>query len=194
MTFKVLMNEFKVIHRSVVHSAASNGVSTNKQANNTVVTKAPTKEKGESLGDVYLYKSNDTVEQGLPLPSINTSNLLGRMFMNDPNENGEQVRAKIELAEPLGRTTPDGKQELFRFCARVREKSFKNIMAYNKMLEWCDRDLDKDDFFRIKGILGHWREKNAGRGHAGLVQWADKTVTWNDLSTTFQDNPISVSL
>ena len=62
------------------------------------------------------------------------------------------------------------------------------------MLEWCNRDLDKDDFFRIEGIIGHRKEREAGRGHVVLIQWADGTSTWNDLGTTFQDDPITVSL
>ena len=67
-------------------------------------------------------------------------------------------------------------------------------MTYNKMLEWCNRDMDKDDFFKIDGITGHRKDKRAGRGHMVLVQWADGTSTWNDLGTTFQDDPITVSL
>ena len=35
-------------------------------------------------------------------------------------------------------------------------------MTYNKMLEWCNRDLDKDDFFKIEGITGHRKDKSAG--------------------------------
>ena len=62
---------------------------------------------------------------------------------------------RTENVKPIGRSTPDGKQELFWFRARAGEKVFENIMTYNKMLEWCDRDLDKDDFFRIEGIIRH---------------------------------------
>ena len=42
--------------------------------------------------------------------------------------------------------------------------------------------------------MGHQKERDARRGYAVLVQWADGTVTWNDLGKTFQDNPISISL
>ena len=69
--------------------------------------------------------------------------LLGRTFItdpdemgeHDPDEMGEQVQVKIKKVEPLGRTTPDGNQELFQFRARAGEQTFKNIMSYTKMLE-----------------------------------------------------------
>jgi hypothetical protein len=141
-----------------------------------------------------LSKREGEVKNGGNLPHVELSTLLGRTFINDPDENGEQVRAKIEVVEPTGKTTSDGNQELFRFRARVGEKMFEKVLTYNKMLEWCERDLDKDDFFRIEGIAGHRRDKLAGRGHLVLVQWADGTSTWNDLGTTFQDDPITVSL
>ena len=77
------------------------------------------------------------------------------MFINNPDENGEQVCAKIDEIEFTGKTTPDGKQELFCFRSRVGEKTFENITTYNKMVEWCDCDLGKDDFFGIDSIVGH---------------------------------------
>ena len=67
-------------------------------------------------------------------------------------------------------------------------------MTYNKMVEGCGRDLDKDNFSWIDGIIGHKKDKYAGRGHIVLVQWADGTSTWNDLGVTFQDDPITVLL
>ena len=128
------------------------------------------------------------------LPMIDPSTLLGRTFINNPDENGEQVRAKIDGIEFTGKTTPDWKQELFHFRSRVGEKTFKSIMTYNKVVEWCNRDLDKDNFFWIDGIVGHKKDKDAGCGHLVLVQRADRTSTWNDLGMTFQDDPITVLL
>ena len=55
------------------------------------------------------------------------------------------------------------------------------------MLEWCERDLDKDGYFQIEGIVGHRKEKDAGRGYLVHIKWGDGTSTWNDLGTTFQD-------
>ena len=116
---------------------------------------------------------------------------LGRTFISDPDEEGEQVRAKILEAEGTGDHTADKKKELFKLKCRVGEKIFTQVMTYSKMLEWCDRDLDKDDMYKIEAILSH--RKKDGKWQL-KIQWGDATITWNDLDTTWQDDPVSVAM
>ena len=172
----------------MVWSAAMEGVYCNKRADRnaegTYVSKDTDPYSIMQPKNIVLSKRDNAEDPNHTLPTIDAPVLLGRTFINDPDKTGEQTQARIENVKPIGRYTPDGKQELFRFRARAGEKTFENIMTYNKMLEWCDRDLDKDDFFRIEGIIGHWKEKEAGRGYVVLVQWADGTSTWNDLGMT----------
>lgn len=120
--------------------------------------------------DIVRSKRDKRVELGQRLPNVDASKLLGRTFISEPDDKGEQLRAKIESIVPLGDHTADGKQELFRFRSRVGERVFERVMTYNKMLEWCDRDLDKDNYFHVEGIIGHKKDKSAGRGHLVLVQ------------------------
>ena len=42
-------------------------------------------------------------------------------------------------------------------------------MTYNKMLEWCERDQDKDDFFKVEEILNHQKNKESTRGYDVLL-------------------------
>jgi Reverse transcriptase (RNA-dependent DNA polymerase) len=192
MTFKILTSERKVIHRSVVRSAMKDGGFSNRRANEqasgTIV------EKADAENDVVLSKREPWVAEGKSLPTVDVVNLLGRTFINDPDSHGEQVRATIEHIDPTGDKTVDGKHELFKFRSRVGEKTFESVMTYNKMLEWCDRDIERDDYFKIDGIVGHKRDHGAGRGHQVLIQWGDGTTTWNDLGITFQDDPVTVSM
>ena len=89
---------------------------------------------------------------GGTLPTSDTSTLLRRTFIKSPDENGEQVHATIDRVEFTGKTTPDGKHDLFWFRAKVGEKTLKNVMMYNMMVEWCDCDLKKDDVVCIERI------------------------------------------
>jgi hypothetical protein len=98
---------------------------------------------------------------------------MGRMFINDPDEKGEQIRAKIDDITPTGDWTADCKHQLFRFKVKIRERKFKKVLTYNKMLEWCERDMHLDGYFKIDGILDHQKDKEAGFGHVVLVQWGD---------------------
>jgi hypothetical protein len=62
------------------------------------------------------------------------------------------------------------------------------------MLEWCKRDQDRDDMYRVEAITGHKKDTKAAGGYKLKVAWASGEVTWEDLSPTFQDDPTSVSL
>jgi hypothetical protein len=63
------------------------------------------------LEDIVRSKREDAIERGGQLPTMDPSTLLGRTFINDPDEEGNQQRATIESIEPTDATTPD-KQEL----------------------------------------------------------------------------------
>jgi len=215
MTFKVLTADRKVIHRSVVRSAAKDGAFVNRRADEhaseDVVAKMDpgkpsqvVRERGvdEAVGN-FLEKANEDVLRSKleelatneqRLPTIDTSGLLGRTFINDPGEDGHQIRAKVDSIEPTNRWTADGSEQFFRFYCKEGEKTFEEILTYNKMLEWCDRDLKKDGYFEISGIRDHRKNPDAGYGYEVLVEWGDGTATWNDLKVTFQDDPVTVSM
>ena len=233
MTFKILTEDGKVIHRGVVRSATGDGAFINKRAEDSA--KDTTVAQDEDVFDVQLPEETETsqrqesraedsdeptkqdsnedqsfmtkvrkdilrsrreraVKAGRPLHNIDTSTLLGRTFINDPNEEGEQVRAKIDDIIPTGDWTADRKHRLFRFKAKVGEQRFDKVLTYNKMLEWCERDMLLDGYFEIDGILGHRKDKEAGFGYMVQVKWGDGTITWNDLKLTFDGDPITVSL
>ena len=166
----------------------------NKRADEKADASVVGKDPELGVQGVIRSKREDAVNRGAPLPTLDTSNLLGRTFINDPSEDGSQVRARIESIEQVHTATAERGSPLFRFRSKIGEKMFEHIMTYNKMLEWCERDIDKDGYFHIDGILGHRKDKNANRGYLVHVQWGDGTSTWNDLGVTFQDDPITVSL
>ena len=144
--------------------------------------------------DIVRSLHEDRVEKGEGLPTIDTSGLLGRTFIPDPDENGEQHRAKVENVEPMGETTSDHTEQLYKFRCKVGEKTFEKIMTYNKMVEWCDRDLDKDNMYKIEEIIGHRRNPKSKGGYDLHLRWGDGTIAWNELSPTYNDDPVSVSL
>ena len=191
MTFKILTKENKIIHRSVVRTATKGNSFMNKRAdkdaNRTPVAR-------QDISTYVESKLDQKVEAGGRLPSINPTPLLGQTFINDPGDDGTQICAKIEAIKEVEGTTADGLQPLFKFRSKVGDETYEHIMTYHKTLEWCDQDLNKDNYFHIDGILDHQRNHESGRGYQVLIQWGDGTSTWNDLATTFQDDPITVSL
>ena len=121
MTFKILSEEGKVMHWSVVQSAATEGVYCNKRADEyaegTCVSNYPDPYSTVRPGDMVLSKRDSVEGSNHVLPTINLPVLMGRTFIKDPDKAGEQTLAQIEKVEPIGRSTPDRKQELFQFRA-----------------------------------------------------------------------------
>jgi hypothetical protein len=168
MTFKILMKDDKVIHRSVVRSATGTGAFINQKA--TVAAKQPrhnsTTEKSpedtfqsELQEDITRARRENASARGESIPIIDTANLLGRTFIDDPDIVGAQRRATIEEVIPTNTRTSDNKEQLFRFRAKVGEKTFEHLMTYNKMVKWCERDQQAEGIYRIEAITGHWKTK-----------------------------------
>ena len=154
----------------------------------------PESEAAQASDEFLDSAMKEILERGGKLPTLDSADLLGRTYITDPDDEGEQHRAKIVDVGVLEERTPDGMQPLFRFRSKVGDKTFEEIITYNRMLEWCDRDKDKDDFYRIDGILGHRKNSSARGGYQVLVKWASAKADWRDLALIFNDDPVTVSL
>ena len=62
------------------------------------------------------------------------------------------------------------------------------------MLEWCDRDLDKDDFFNFRAISGHRKGKERPGKWKVLVEWESGQTTWEPLATIFNNDPVTIAM
>jgi hypothetical protein len=123
------------------------------------------------------------------LPTFDIKGLLGGTFITNPTEEGEQHRAEVVEACSTGETTADGQDAMLRFKCKHGDRFLEEVMSYNKMLELCDRDLDKDNMHQIEAILpdtiGDWEVR---------VQWASGVTTWNALNLTLSNDSVSVSI
>ena len=125
---------------------------------------------------------------------IDVDSLLKRSFITEPNEDGEQVRAVIEDVQPTGEKTADLTQPLFKFRARAGDETFERVMTYNRMLDWCDEDKDKNDFFNFDGILEHRKDPKDSKKWQLLVRWSSGEATWEPFHMIFGDDPVTVSM
>lgn len=110
MTYKILTEDDKIIHRAVARSALKTGGFDNKKAKAAAPKGAPEEvlryvsdkdkvtvedvsDDEEEDEDIQEKKSNfrvneDRMRRGESLPTIDTSGLLGRSFIPDPDEDG----------------------------------------------------------------------------------------------------------
>ena len=128
----------------------------------------------------------------MPVTNPSTRALLGRTFIPDPDEDGVQTRAKVEGVQLTDKSTADRTEALYKFRCRVGERVFEETMTYNKMLEWCDRDIHKDDHYNFESILDHRR---VGKDkYDVLVEWSSGEKTWEPLNHMYQQDSVSVSM
>ena len=223
MTYKILTAELKIIHRAVVRTATKEHGYSNVRADKEAPNLAPpthpeviipetvdenddddnaeqeTNDATEDFiksvqEDVVKSLHQDRVDRGERLPTIDSTGLLGRTFLPEPDDQGEQHRAKIEGIELTGKQTADGKEEIYKFRCKVGEEVYEQVMTYNKMLEWCERDQDRDDMYKIDGVLDHKQGAKYKGGYQLLVQYASGDRLWVDLTPLYNDDPVSVSL
>ena len=220
MTFKILTEHGKVISKAVVRSALGPHRNMRIESASEPITDhgSDEEEAGKEVSEFRRHffddanshsksqKFKEDIEREVlqsarnleeeQLPTVDIKGLAGRTFISNPDHEGEQHRVKIVQACPTGTTTADGKDAVLKFKCQHGDRLFEEVLSYNKMLEWCDRDTDKDDMHKINAIVGHRRAKlPTTRGDwEVLVEWACGTTTWNCLNLTYSDDPVSVSL
>ena len=219
MTFYVLTEIRKVIARAVLRTARKTGPCRNLKADPDVEAlqddddeddghaqefrkQALREAEEDSLAQQFLKDVKGDIvrsratDKGIEPPVVDIKGLLGRTFISNPDDNGEQQRAKIIQVTPTVKRTPDGKDAIVRFKCKHGNRMFEEVLSYNKMLEWCNRDVDRDDMFKIDGIISHRKAKlkdSTGPWEV-LVKWSSGQATWNCLNLTYTDDPMSVTM
>ena len=150
----------------------------------------------DNIGEHYRVLHSFTEahnHEGRPMPTIDVGSLRGRTFISNPDSEGEQHRSKVIGIEPIGEETADGREALYKFKCSVKDKVFEEVITYNQMLEWCNRDMDRNDMYRFNAILDHkWDGKT--RTWWVLVEWDSGEVTWNTLNDTWAGDAVTVSM
>jgi hypothetical protein len=98
---------------------------------------------------------NAHIQAGGTLSTIQMADLLGRTFISEPDETGEQMWARISRIEGTERTSADHTQRMYKFQCKVEDKVFEELKTYNQMLDWVDHDVHKDNMFAFESIKAH---------------------------------------
>ena len=224
MTYKILTAQGKIISRAVVRTATKDGPYRNLRAERAVEddeeddpevaqrSEAFRKSFERDLTDGFTPLPEDTIHVRSRywdrvnkdpdveptednLPTLGIEALVGRTFVSKPDMDGNQHWAKITDVEPTGELTADGKDVIVRFKCKYGEHMFEEIMSYNKMLDWVERDKLKDDCHKVEAILGHRKAKLPHtKGNWELhIRWEGGAKTWEGLSWMYDQDPISVA-
>jgi hypothetical protein len=124
---------------------------------------------------------------------VDVGTLRGKMFISNPDIEGDQYQTTIDDVRPTGQFTADQRQVLYQFKCNHRGKDFEEILTYNQMMDWCSSDVTEEGEFQLEGMLGH--QKKAGTGAwQGLIDWANGSQTWEDMRIIQGGNEVTLSL
>ena len=82
-------------------------------------------------------------------------------------------------------------EPLIKFCCKVGEKRFEEVMTYNRMLQWCDQHKDSGEFYRLVEINRHRKLKNGK--YQVRVLWASGLRDWRDTDVIFEDDRVTLA-
>jgi hypothetical protein len=113
--------------------------------------------------------------------------------------------ARISGIEAMKDTTADYMEQLYKFRCTVKDEVCEEIMTHNRMLDWVDQDLHKDNMFAFESMKAHHLHPDSTGGkkmafdkatkgsYQLLVNWASGETLWVNYNIIFQDDPVSMA-
>jgi hypothetical protein len=109
----------------------------------------------------------------------------------DEKEDGQKYRGRIvELIEDH-ESLMEEKPTRIKFKASVNNDKAKEIITYNKMLDYITRDEDSDIMWKFKHIVSH--EKKGSQVNV-LIEWENGEITSEPLRVVEADDPVTCAI
>ena len=118
---------------------------------------------------------------------INPSDLAGRSFLLDANEDGEKFRAKkieaIKTHDDNLRAEPDHME----YRCSVNDDAYEEILSYNEILHHVVKDANTEVVWRFKSITAHQgptdkkHKDYKGSSYNVRIEWENGEITYEPL-------------
>ena len=99
-------------------------------------------------------QSGEDEDNPIPMANLDIPNLLGRIFLLPPEDNGESHMAKLTDIDDHGQPLEDHK-----FKLKINKDQAEDIMSYNQLMDYIqkgtDAEEDPDSLFKFRDIVAH---------------------------------------
>ena len=191
LTFKVLTDDTKkIIHRSRIRSALNPN-----ERNLRVDLKA-----NDPPPQIVRSKHDESLQQDGTMPTFDPTDLIGRTFLLDPEDDGQRFRGKIIEAIVENEQELNNHPDRIKFRCAINDEQFEEIISYNEILHMIEKDETEEGLWRFKSITGHQgplsksdKAYNGSRFNV-LVHWENGESTYEPLHIIAADDPISCAI
>ena len=197
MTFKILTRDTKkVIFRSNVRSAHSDSDSNRRidllGGEKTPMAKTIVKSRHDDPTD------GETKQADMPI--FKPTDLVGRTFLLEPQEDGQQHRARIVEAIEDHETDLEKNPTRIKFKCSVNNEQYEEILTYADVLRHIEQDEDSTIVWKFRRITAH--EGPLQKNHPNykgstwniMVEWENGEITSEPLSILASDDPVTCAI
>ena len=190
MTFRILTDDTRqLIDRSMVRPVTP-------EAPNQRADMAVPPDPGEPPTD-YVQSPD-----GSSLNIVDYSDLIGRSFLLDTNEDGERLRARVQeivdAVEDHEYSTIKARDHV-KFKVSVGDK-YHDILTYDQIVSKIEQEMDSDIVWKFKRITAHEgplapnHRNYKGSLYNVMVEWENGEITSEPLSIIAADDPVTCAI
>ena len=136
----------------------------------------------------------------MPSPTFNPEDLIGRSFLMDKQEDGQQFRGRIvQLIEDHESLVKDNPTRI-KFRVSVNNDQAEEIITYNKMLEYISKDEGTETMWKFHRIISHQgpmlpnHPEYNGSQYNLMIEWENGEITNEPLSVIAADDPVTCAI
>ena len=137
-------------------------------------------------------------------PDLKPEECIGRTFLMPPTADGSRYRAKIMAKVRKMKKKAQSDPAFIEFKCLVNN-DYEDIVAYNDIVDYIEKDTTWDGVWTFEKILTHKRVKSKDPDYRGsgincLVQWSTGEQTWEPLwnrtgkGGLWIDDPVTVAI
>ena len=218
LTYKVLNpSTMKVINRSLIRPAdpldpnlraESLGGESGEDAINPVIHSR----HDDTLHDSKQPNTQDSTEPTVtPIPNpeekeptvtpiINPEDLIGRTFLMDKQEDGQQFRARIVKLIDDHTSQLENDKNRIKILLSLNDDTREEVITYNQLLEYLAKDKDNDIVWKFKRIVSHQgpltpnHPDYKGSTYNVMIEWENGETTNEPLQVIAKDDPVSCAI
>ena len=141
----------------------------------------------------------DEPTQVLP-PVFNPEDLIGCLFLMDPQENGEIHRAKIVQMLDDYEHNVNENPTMIKFRLSINNDEAEEVITYNKLLDYISRSEEDNVVWKFRRIVSHQgplRPEHTdykGSMYNIMVEWETGEITTEPLQIIAADDPVTCAI